>query len=823
NSFYFVLSRFWLICRLFWVPVSSVVGDSSFQEEMVDSVDVVLEFFRKNRFTKAEAALRGELNALSDLNGFLQKHLAEEKEAGRAVEEVSSVRQQSTSTRGAESPKEFIVKEIEVGGVGNGFDSKKSFGSTQGRDTGTVDLYPWNFSSTSIISDSASKKVGATVNNFAHLLVPEEQMHPHTSFALEKRDRAVGTEPDQPLEQRVSCAKGKNKAAVEVAPEISPDSDCEDKNAYSRDHFLDDLWVKNEDPLKGCSVRTVFPFPSDNASSRKSGKSQESSEQNFDQQVTSENYREELPRLPPVRLRSEDKLINIQWDDKSNCHGSEIKLHNGNNAFMVGSYLDVPVGQEINSSGGRRNIGSSWLSVSQGISVDTSDLVSGFATFGDDSIDYPNEYWDSDEYDDDDDVGYTRQPIEDETWFLSHEVHYPSDNEKGTGRGGVPDHRDQVSKKDEVDDHSFADSYLSGEQYFQTKNAEQVSISEGPMGYRMPKMHRTTDENGLIAHYDEQLIDAEEPSLMDSKPVWQGFVGQHNEILMLANGKGSTRVESSSQENPLVEDDQHVLVRSIGVGINSDAAEFGSEVDEHFIRGSSEVDIKYFPDHDVNASSIKYPQNGTTGSDLNRRKREKMKQNKEDSYIIACKKDVSHAGAISDGGFSFPPSLKDGGMLDADLGKSLWSSKASAVAGTSADERANHSVTEDMLPTMRQKSSDSSPVRSSTYEKASDAARSRDSSPSSASNYGYINRERASKGHTRAGEMREEDPEATLEDEEIAALQEQVRQIKAQEEEFETFHLKIVHRKNRHVYLHHFIFQQFCSKVLIISYSCVLF
>jgi hypothetical protein len=42
-----------------------------------------------------------------------------------------------------------------------------------------------------------------------------------------------------------------------------------------------------------------------------------------------------------------------------------------------------------------------------------------------------------------------------------------------------------------------------------------------------------------------------------------------------------------------------------------------------------------------------------------------------------------------------------------------------------------------------------------------------------------------------------EDTGTNLDDEEAAALQEQVRQIKAQEEEFETFNLKIVHRKNR--------------------------
>lgn len=39
--------------------------------------------------------------------------------------------------------------------------------------------------------------------------------------------------------------------------------------------------------------------------------------------------------------------------------------------------------------------------------------------------------------------------------------------------------------------------------------------------------------------------------------------------------------------------------------------------------------------------------------------------------------------------------------------------------------------------------------------------------------------------------------EAAAEDEEAAAVQEQIRRIRAEEEEFETFDLKIIHRKNR--------------------------
>jgi len=35
------------------------------------------------------------------------------------------------------------------------------------------------------------------------------------------------------------------------------------------------------------------------------------------------------------------------------------------------------------------------------------------------------------------------------------------------------------------------------------------------------------------------------------------------------------------------------------------------------------------------------------------------------------------------------------------------------------------------------------------------------------------------------------------EDEEAAAVQEQIRRIKAEEDEFETFDLKVIHRKNR--------------------------
>ncbi|KAH9288534.1 hypothetical protein KI387_032651 [Taxus chinensis] len=155
-------------------------------------------------------------------------------------------------------------------------------------------------------------------------------------------------------------------------------------------------------------------------------KAQENTEQekleNLEITVTPEKPLEELPRLPPVRLESEEKNLNFSQEafergDKLDSTGSSTKATNMEGSFLLGSFLDVPVGQEIINSGGKRMMGSSRLSVSQGITEDASELIPGHATIGDslsESVDYPNEYWDSDEYEDDEDLGYIRQPIEDE-------------------------------------------------------------------------------------------------------------------------------------------------------------------------------------------------------------------------------------------------------------------------------------------------------------------------------------------------------------------------------------------------------------------------
>lgn len=450
--------------------------------------------------------------------------------------------------------------------------------------------------------------------------------------------------------------------------------------------------------------------------------------------------------------------------------------------------------------GMRKATGGSWLSVSQGISEDTSDLVSGFATVGDglsESVDYPNEYWDSDEYDDDDDVGYMRQPIEDEAWFLAHEIDYPSDNEKGTGHGSVPDPQERGPSKDEDDDQSFAeeDSYFSGEQYLQAKNVEPVIALDDPIGITVTNMYGRANGNDLMAQYDGELMDVEELNLMHAEPVWQGFVPQTNDLIMLGDGKVLNHSGRSRLEE--IEDDQHGSVRSIGVGINSDTADIGSEVH------GSEGDLEYFRDRDSVFGGSKHSHRDFIKSSMdksfkNKKKNDEIESNK---YVIGGHKDAhSQIKTHTDVNFSFPQSLKDSQMIQGGSSKSPWSNNCNA---DETDECINAFVgSDEMLSSWRQKSSDSSPDKSSRDDNNANAIRSSNSSPTTVSNYGYADKGdvKLEKEEEEVDITRDDDLGVSQEDEEIAAVQEQVRQIKAQEEEFETFNLKIVHRKNRHVF-----------------------
>ncbi|KAL8041782.1 hypothetical protein ABFX02_09G006300 [Erythranthe guttata] len=855
---------------------------------MADSshVDVILEFLRRNKFTKAETALKSELGNRPDLNGILQKLTIDDKESGnRSSEEVNggcvaeedrkikstrhSLKDSSTPSS-AEASKELIVKEVECGAERNGSDltkwescaiveqsklnsetvgtSDKNFSFSKGLDDSVLDLYSWKYGNNGPVT-SYQNDVGSTVeNNFLGFQVPVKAgLHSAENLDSGKVNLKSGQHASFSGEKRMSWPGSLSNTSTESKIEHKEvDQERMQSSSWSKDEVLDKAWSISDvsaspssELWKECRVKTVFPFSvGDTCTSYDSavavvdkkegkkkaetnniraaikeqvdevgralffGKTQGSELKDFgalEFRLASENQKEELPRLAPVRLKSEDKSFNIHWEEKYERDGPGPKILSVDNAYLIGSFLDVPIGQEINSSGKKLG-GGSWLSVSQGIAEDTSDLVSGFATIGDglsESIGYPNEYWDSDEYEDDDDVGYTRQPIEDETWFLAHEVDYPSDNEKGTGHGSsVPDPQESGQNKNDEDDQSFAeeDSYFSGGRYFESKNIDAVISSDGPVGLSNTEMYRRNGDNDLIDQYDGQLMDEEELNFMRAEPVWQGFVTQTNELIMLGDGKVMRDRGIPHPDDICMDDNQQGSVRSIGVGINSDAADIGSEVPESLIGGNSEGDIEYFHDHDIRNLQHGMDKNAT--EQFKKDKKNEIKRHNSDKYIMSNDNGAySAATNRMDGVFSFPPP-RDGQLVQTSSGKPLWSNPVNTTSSDKVDDCGVSN--QDMLAPWRRKSNDSSPVKSPRGEDNANDGESANSSPSSLSNYGYIDRERVKKEEdVSTTGIREEEPEVSLEDEEAAAVQEQVKQIKAQEEEFETFDLKIVHRKNR--------------------------
>ncbi|RDX76026.1 putative serine/threonine-protein kinase dyrk2 [Mucuna pruriens] len=850
-----------------------------------NSVDVILDFLRRNRFTRAEAALRSEINNRPDLNGFLQKLTLEEKASnneGKPVLEIQGLESHDT----LEVSKELIVKEIECGNGQNSTESKwktvapapsmlernklnevvgtsdKNFIFSKSSEDGMLDLYSWKFNPSNGPVEPYQNDGASRANNTLSLKATvSQQSKCQTNEAVDviaaNTNSKFGEENAVLADKKSLWPGSSSKASVDLKYDLVQSKEPMEldrqfifNSSSLKVNFTDNPWSRTDenvnsssDSCKDCSVKTVFPFSKGDVSTSFDGttysdkkeekkrveisdtrtyikeqvdelgraiylvKTQGSSEQKIFSSLSfplpPENQKEEFPRLPPVKLKSDDKPLVVNWEEKFERDGPTSKLPAADSTLLIGSYLDVPIGQEINPSGMRRATGGSWLSVSQGIAEDTSDLVSGFATVGDglsESIDYPNEYWDSDEYDDDDDVGYMRQPIEDEAWFLAHEIDYPSDNEKGTGHGSVPDAHERGPAKDEDDDQSFAeeDSYFSGERYLQANNVEPVTATDDPIGLSVTEYGRTND-NDLMAQYDGQLMDEEELNLMCAEPVWRGFVPQTNELIMLGDGRVLNDNVRSRLEDIGMDDDQHGSVRSIGVGINSDAADIGSEVRESLVGGSSEGDLEYFRDRDAGLGGSKHSHHDLDKKSTNKSNKNKNNDKSESNkYVIGCDKDaLLQMKTHGDGNFSFPLSLKDGQTIQAATNKSLWSNNGNA---DETDDCLSAFVgTDDMLASWRRKRSDSSPVKSSRDE--NNMVRSTNSSPTTVSNYGYSEREHVKvEEDEKAGIAREDDLGASLEDEEVAAVQEQVRQIKAQEEEFETFNLKIVHRKNRHVF-----------------------
>lgn len=379
-------------------------------DESKSSVDVILDFLKRNKFSRAEAALRSELGNRSDLNGFLENlkldgEGLEKEEKGKNLE--NGVRK-IPILRGSEdvSSSEIVVKEIECGPRNGSDDSKLSntreqvgnfagvspgnvvedFGLSESVDDAPEFYTKYSISNGSFTADPFQNVAGVSANSERNAVKGEGVKLSVDMNAREENGIQFS------IGEKETAWLGGTSNAIPEPKEYKISATQYIKN----DGFIDNLWSTNgptsqsvPEAWKDCSVKTVFPFPDMSASydngmvgvdkkegKRKSndiddiraaikeqvdevgralffGKSQESktfSSIGSMPLLPSENHKEEFPRLPPVKLKSEDKLSSITWEEKFERDVPDSKIINAD-TYHIGSFLDVPIGQEINSEG----------------------------------------------------------------------------------------------------------------------------------------------------------------------------------------------------------------------------------------------------------------------------------------------------------------------------------------------------------------------------------------------------------------------------------------------------------------------------------------
>eukprot|EP00250_Pteridium_aquilinum_P015098 c22375_g2_i1 orf=562-4569(+) len=591
----------------------------------------------------------------------------------------------------------------------------------------------------------------------------------------------------------------------------------------------------------------------------------------------------ELPRLPPVRLHSIDKNMDIfkkdglYTDNENATRSHELKALESVGGVTEddksgwGTVLDCPVGQELPTSGSKRPV--YRLSVSHGIVEALSEQLSGFANVADGQNEgwYRDEYCDSDTYEDDDDPGYHRQPIEDEEWFLANEIDYPSDDERSR------QHTDKItltntkqSRKVDEDDRSFGEeeSYFSGEEYYRLQAAKKEFYKSQQSELRnLADQNRTTTnlyapqtdndpltlpgvDNGGDESENQTFVTDE---LMRIRPqrVWKGLMGQANELDQNDVDFDGYRVDATCAEG--IDDDNHGSVRSGGIFVSSDVADVGSEVRDSLLGGSSEGDTESFRDQElvtyepasrnidsqefhfnekqehmeVRSASVQHIKEDDNKHDmvlqyyneawgLCKRATERelaslstleskvsSKELSKNKHLTNCnnKGKVDNGGSMFEG-FSFPSpsSTNDVAVSTAGSGKSLWSNRESTAQGDETDGYVSGMVgPDDTLAAWKRKSNNSSPIICSSEENLQKFDMPNHSMGFFRSTDDYVSLE--AKEHnipeSDVGQLPKMCQPLIQEDEDALAGQEEIRTLGADEDQFEIFSLRIIHRKNR--------------------------
>lgn len=398
-----------------------------------NSVEVILDFLRRNRFTRAEAALRSELSNCSDVNGLLQKLTLEEKAACDVSQNDKGklvVENQGLDSRDSvvDISKELVVKEIECGNGRNAAESKrKTAASTEERnksnevvgtsgtnfpflkssEDGVFDLHSWKINVSNGPVEPCQNDGGSRANNKTLKAPMSQQSKNQTSEALDvaNSNAKSGEENNVPAEKKSLWLGNSGKASMEPKVNLMQNKESKEtdrqlkfNSSSLKENMADNVLSRTDENVnsssdiwKDCSVKTVFPFSKGDVSTsyngstysdkieekRKAeigdvrgyikeqvdevgrtlylGKLQGSSEQKIIGGISfplpPEKQKEEFPRLPPVKIKSEDKPLAINWGEKFDSDGFAAKLTGADSSLLIGSYLDVPIGQEIKNAG----------------------------------------------------------------------------------------------------------------------------------------------------------------------------------------------------------------------------------------------------------------------------------------------------------------------------------------------------------------------------------------------------------------------------------------------------------------------------------------
>lgn len=390
-----------------------------------NSVEVILDFLRRNRFTRAEAALRSELSNCSDVNGFLQKLTLEEKELCGVLQNDKGkpvVENQSLDSRDSvEVSKELIVKEIECGTGRNAAESKwktvaptgernksnevvgtsdKNFTFSKSLEDNVLDLHSLKFNASNGPAETSQNDGGSRLNNTFKAPISQQPKY-QTSEALDATNSNVKSreENNVPAEKTSLWLGSSGKTSMEPKYDVVQSKEPRELDrqlkfnvSSLKENLTDNVLSRtgengnsSTDQWKDCPVKTVFPFSKGDMSTSYNGSTHSDRKEekikvennvraSIKEQVDEvgralylgklqgssgglsfplalENQKEEFPRLPPVKIKSEDKPLTFNWGEKFEGDGLAVKLAGADNSLLIGSYLDVPIGQEIKTTG----------------------------------------------------------------------------------------------------------------------------------------------------------------------------------------------------------------------------------------------------------------------------------------------------------------------------------------------------------------------------------------------------------------------------------------------------------------------------------------